>query len=140
MLTKIRQLMTYNKAVSNVDLEDLLTPNRLKKAPKFPDRKKTYRTLSLARELRKLGKDYWYFQDNIIALDFMYGRTYRKKVINICGSMECYKVRVDIWDLCGSGRFFYKEFDYTTGACILFELVALEILDSSFIHSELNTI
>ena len=135
MLNQIRQFINYNRAVQNVDLEALLTPNRLTHAPKFPKKRKTYRTLSLARELRSLKKEYWYFQENSIVVDFMYGKNYKKKVITMCGTESCYRVRIDVWALAGGGNFYYKEFDYQTGASLLFELVALEVLDQTFIHS-----
>lgn len=133
----IKNFRDYNKAVVNLDLESLLNPDTLKKLPMFPKKKKTYRTLSLAKELRQLGKTYWYFNDNSIVLESIYKGNYRKKTVLIIGSESCYKVRVDVWYLAGVGNFYYKEFDYVTGASILFELVCNEILDQTFIHSKI---
>ena len=132
----IKNFRDYNRAVVNLDLESLLNPDTLKKLPLFPKRKKTYRTLSLAKELRSLNKTYWFFNDNSIVLESHYKGVYRKKTVLIIGSETCYKIRVDVWLLAGGGNFYYKEFEYVTGASLLFELVSLEILDQTFIHSK----
>jgi hypothetical protein len=132
MLSKIKELMKINQTVKDLDLEELLSPKRIAIA-KFPRRKKTYRTLSLAKVLRKLGKEYWYFNDNIIVMEFLYGKGFKKKVLMILGNEHCYRVRVDIWSLTGGGNFYYKEYEYPTGSSILFELVCSEILDNSFV-------
>lgn len=132
MLTRLKEFLSYNKAVRNIDLDQLLSPHTLTKK-QFPKRSKTYRTLSLARELRALHKDFWYFNDNTIVLEFLYGKGFKKKVVTILGNLHCYRVRVDVWTLTGGGNFYYKEFDYPTGASILFELVAIEVLDQTFL-------
>ena len=145
MLTRLKEFLSYNKAVRNIDLDQLLSPHTLSKV-KFPKRSKTYRTLSLARELRALKKEFWYFNDNTIVLEFLYGKGFKKKVITILGNLHCYRVRVDVWTLTGGGNFYYKEFDYPTGSSILFELVAIEVLDNSFLpavsnfHQKINEI
>jgi len=134
MLTRLKELIKYNQAVKDIDLDHLLSPDSLTKA-QFPKRKKTYRTLSLAKELRHLKKEFWYFNDNTIVLEFLWGKGFRKKVITLNGSIDTYKVRVDVWTLTSSsgGNFFYKEFDHINGSNILWELVSLEVLDPSFL-------
>lgn len=138
MLTKqkdFKSVLRYNKAIQNIDLAELLSPCKAtNEMPKFPRRKKLYRTLSLARELRALQKDYFYFHDNAIALEFLNGGKYQKKTVLIVSTEECYKVRVDIWGYSkGGGHFYYKEIEQPTGNRLLWELVSLEILDTTFL-------
>jgi len=134
MLTRLKELINYNKAVKNISLDDLLSPGRISHVI-FPKRQKTYRTLSLARELRLLEKEFWYFNDNTIVLEFLYGKGYKKKVVTLLGAFNCYRVRVDVWTLTGGGNFYYQEFDYPTGSSMLFELVSIEVLPDSFLPS-----
>jgi len=138
MLTKkptdFKSVLRYNQAIKGIDLSELLSPMPSKDLPKFPKRKKLYRTLSLARELRNLGKEYFYFHENAIALEFFHGGHYKKKTICIVANEHCYRVRVDLWTFEKSGgHFYYKEIDQPTGNHLLWELVCLEILDNSFL-------
>lgn len=131
---QIKTVSYYNKAIQNIDLADLLSSSNSEILPKFPKRKKLYRTLSLAKELRKLGKEYFYFHDNAIAMEFINGGTYKKKTICIIANDHCYRIRVDVWtfDKTG-GHFFYKEIDSAHGHQLLWELVSQEILDKTFL-------
>lgn len=134
--TELKSVLRYNRAIQSIELHELLSPCNSKDSdmPRFPKRKKLYRTLSLASELRALQKDYFYFHDNAIALEFLNGGNYQKKTVLIVSTEDCYKVRVDIWGYSkGGGHFYYKEIEQPTGNRLLWELVSLEILDTTYL-------
>jgi len=134
MLTYPKDILKFNHAVKNMDLSEILTANPSKEIPKFPKMKKLFRTLSLARELRNLNKDYFYFNENAIALEFFFGPNYKKKTVCIVANERLYRVRVDLWlfDKSG-GHFYYKEIEQPSGNRLLWELVCFEILDNTFL-------
>jgi len=134
LTTNLKSVQRYNAAIKGIDLADLLSPNSCSKLPKFPKRKKLFRTLSLARELRNLQKEFFYFHENAIAIEIFFGGAFKKRTVCIVANDSCYRVRVDTWTFDKSGgHFYYKEIEQPTGNHLLWELVSLEVLDASFL-------
>jgi len=109
---------------------ELTAKHRLKIYPK----RKLYRTLSLARELRAIGKPFEFFTKNTIAFDLerRENNEYKRRIY-IVGSLTCYKVRIDIWKCLESGDFTYTEYPEVTGHQLLNKLVALGVLPYDFV-------
>ena len=107
--------------------------NRIRiKVPK----KRLYRTNSIALELRNLGKRFDWFTKNSISIPLeLKSNTERKRSLFITGSLTCYKVRVDVWNYVTGGDFNYYEFIENNGRSLLYRLVALDILDNSYLPS-----
>ena len=99
-------------------------------------KKRLYRTNSIAHELRNLGKRFDWFTKNSISIPLEpKNNLERKRTIFITGSLTCYKVRVDIWHYVTGGDFNYYEFIENNGRSLLYRLVALGILDNSYLPS-----
>ena len=97
-------------------------------------KKRLYRTNSIAHELRNVGKRFDWFTKNSISIPLEpKTNNERKRTLFITGSLTCYKVRVDVWNYVTGGDFNYYEFVENNGRSLLYRLVALGILDSSYL-------
>lgn len=108
-------------------------------------RKRLYRTLSIAKELRNQGKAFEWFTKNSIVIHVpTENPSQLKKTVFITGSLTCYKVRVDLWQWVNKGDFFYFEVIENNGRSLLFRLVEMDILYVDYLpsvsnyHSKLN--
>jgi hypothetical protein len=97
-------------------------------------KKRLYRTNSIANELRKLGKPFEWFTKNSISLEIPKRfRNEQKRTLFITGSLNCYKIRIDVWYYTNQGDFQYIELPCSTGHSLLFELVKITALDPSYL-------
>lgn len=97
-------------------------------------KKRLYRTNSIANELRKLGKPFQWFTKNSISIDIpKQFKNEQHRTMFITGSVSCYKVRIDVWYYTNSGDFQYIELPCNSGRSLLFELVHITALDSSYL-------
>lgn len=115
------------------------TPNAInfsdKVRLKLP-KQRLYRTNSIARELRNLGKPFQWFTKNSITLELpLANNTERKRTLFITGSLTCYKIRIDVWSYVSGGDFTYREYSETTGRSLLYRLVAEGTLNDSYLPS-----
>jgi hypothetical protein len=103
--------------------------NRLNPLPK----KRLWRTNNLAKTLREQGKAFQWFTKNSITFDIPVMAPLRKKSVFITGSLTCYKVRVDTWSFITGGSFSYREFEFTNGNALLWNLVYEDILPNDYL-------
>jgi hypothetical protein len=97
-------------------------------------KKKLYRTLSIARELRDQGKAFDWFTKNSISIHVpTESPSQLRKVVFITGSLTCYKVRVDLWQFVNNGDFFYFEIIAGNGKQLLYRLVEMDVLDHNYL-------
>ena len=97
-------------------------------------KKRLYRTNSIANELCKLGKPFEWFTKNSISMEIpKRWKNEQKRTMFITGSLNCYKIRIDVWYYTNQGDFQYIELPCSSGHSLLFELVKITALDSSYL-------
>jgi len=99
---------------------------------KLSKKKKLNRILSIAQSLRELGKSFWWFHANAIVIELQKAN-YKKCVVLIVATPSHYRVRVESRTFADGGSFFEKEIDQNNGNRLLWDLVTLEILDTSYL-------